>query len=73
MEGESDLFDPIAIIGFSLKFPGDASTSEGFWRMIQNKECAFQKWPEDRINIEAYMNQNSKVVTPLILSLAKLG
>lgn len=61
MEPKSNRLEPLAVIGFSVKFPGDADTPEGFWRMVKNKECAFQEWPKDRMNFEAFMSRDSKV------------
>lgn len=63
MEQESDLLDPIAVIGFSIKFPGEACTPEGFWRMVRDKQSAYQTWPKDRMNLEAFVHKDSKVQT----------
>lgn len=46
--------EPIAIVGFSLKFPQDATSQEAFWSMLMEKRCAMTEWPSDRLNIEAY-------------------
>jgi acyl transferase domain-containing protein len=44
----------IAIIGFSLEFPQDATSSEGFWKMMAEKRCAMTEFPPDRLNIDAF-------------------
>ncbi|PYI00238.1 ketoacyl-synt-domain-containing protein [Aspergillus sclerotiicarbonarius CBS 121057] len=64
MAQESSILDPIAIVGFSIKFPGDADTPECFWQMLETKQCAFQAWPKDRLNFEAFMSRDSKGFIP---------
>jgi len=46
--------DPIAVCGFSLKFPQEASTEEAFWTMITEKRSAMTEYPRDRLNIDAF-------------------
>ena len=58
---DSIISNPIAVIGFSLKFPGDADSSEAFWRMLEEKKCAMTEWPADRVNMEAFTHRDSKV------------
>ncbi|KAL4860853.1 hypothetical protein BDV12DRAFT_208748 [Aspergillus spectabilis] len=53
--------EPIAIIGLSIKFPRDADTPEGFWRMLEEKQSAMEEWPKDRINLEAFVHRESKL------------
>ena len=50
----SDILEPLAIIGFSLKFPQDADCAAGFWRMLGMKKCAMTSWPKDRVNLDAF-------------------
>ncbi|KNG88668.1 polyketide synthase [Aspergillus nomiae NRRL 13137] len=57
---DSVVSNPIAVIGFSLKFPGDANSSEAFWRMLEEKRCAMTEWPVDRVNLEAFIHRDSK-------------
>ncbi|KAI1486250.1 hypothetical protein F5X96DRAFT_673827, partial [Biscogniauxia mediterranea] len=45
---------PIAIIGFSLKFPGEADTTEGFWNMLVEKRTTMSEFPSDRINLNGH-------------------
>jgi acyl transferase domain-containing protein len=49
--------DPIAIIGFSLRFPQDADSAEAFWEMLYNGRCAMTKVPADRFTIDAFYAQ----------------
>lgn len=50
---------PIAIIGFSLKFPQEATSAEGFWKMLTEKRCCMTEFPRDRANIEAFYHPDS--------------
>ncbi|KAL5041372.1 hypothetical protein BDW71DRAFT_212203 [Aspergillus fruticulosus] len=56
--------EPIAIIGYSIKLPEDGDTPEGFWRMMEEKRCAMKEWPEDRMNLEAFVHRDSKGFVP---------
>ncbi|KAF2468466.1 reducing type I polyketide synthase [Lindgomyces ingoldianus] len=51
---EDDLLEPLAVIGFSLKFPEEATSPEAFWQMLVEKRCAMTEIPKDRINIDAF-------------------
>jgi hypothetical protein len=41
---------PIAIVGMSLRFPGDAHDADSFWDMIMEGRCASKSFPADRLN-----------------------
>ncbi|KAL8786450.1 MAG: hypothetical protein Q9213_002766 [Squamulea squamosa] len=56
---ESDVLEPIAIVGFALKFPRDADTSTSFWEMMEGKRCAMTAWPKDRINLDAFYHNDN--------------
>lgn len=47
---------PIAIIGFSLKFPQDATSPDAFWKMLTEKRCAMTDLPTDRVHLNAFYN-----------------
>ncbi|KAI1771759.1 putative polyketide synthase [Hypoxylon cercidicola] len=49
LDGTND--HDVAICGFSIKFPGDATSPEAFWRMIMEKRCAMTEFPSNRFNI----------------------
>ncbi|KAF2463891.1 reducing type I polyketide synthase [Lindgomyces ingoldianus] len=53
-QADRDVVEPIAIVGFSVKFPGEAKTSEDFWQMISEKNCASKLFPKDRMNVDAF-------------------
>ncbi|PYI31454.1 hypothetical protein BP00DRAFT_474969 [Aspergillus indologenus CBS 114.80] len=46
--------DPIAVVGFSLKFPQDADSSDGFWNMLHEGRCAMTEFPADRFKIDTF-------------------
>ncbi|KAI8161527.1 Compactin diketide synthase [Colletotrichum sp. SAR 10_86] len=51
---KSEHTQPIAIIGLNLKFPGDATSPEAFWDMLQNARNASTKVPPSRFNVDAF-------------------
>jgi hypothetical protein len=59
--------DPIAVVGFSLKFPQDATSPESFWKMLVEQRCAMTQIPEDRLNLDSFYgtdkNRNDTVTT----------
>lgn len=52
--------DPIAVVGFSLKFPEDGDTTEGFWKMLVEARCASSDFPKDRLNISTFYHKDTK-------------
>jgi acyl transferase domain-containing protein len=52
--------DPIAIIGFSLRFPQDADSAEAFWEMLYNGRCAMTEVPADRFAINSFYAQKGE-------------
>ncbi|KAF2156538.1 ketoacyl-synt-domain-containing protein [Myriangium duriaei CBS 260.36] len=44
-------YEPIAIVGFAFKFPGDADTVEGFWDMMVEARCASTSFPAGRMDL----------------------
>jgi acyl transferase domain-containing protein len=53
----------IAICGFSLKFPGDAVSSELFWKMMAEKRCATTPFPKNRFNGEGFYRKKGGLNT----------
>ncbi|RDL41699.1 uncharacterized protein BP5553_01678 [Venustampulla echinocandica] len=49
-----DALEPLAIVGFSLKFPQDATTAESFWSMLLEGRNVSTEFPSDRMNIDAH-------------------
>ncbi|KAF2262720.1 ketoacyl-synt-domain-containing protein [Lojkania enalia] len=48
--------DPLAIVGFSLRFPQDAVSPESFWNALVEKRCLATKIPKERMNIDAFQH-----------------
>lgn len=46
----SDIVEPIAVVGFSFKFPRNADATDSFWSMLMEKRSTATKFPEDRIS-----------------------
>ena len=56
--------EPIAIIGLSCKFAGDASNAENLWTMLAEGRNAWSEVPETRFNSTgAYHPNNEKLST----------
>jgi acyl transferase domain-containing protein len=52
--------EPVAVVGFGLRFPQDAMTPDTFWDFLMNRKCAASQWPKDRVNIDAFRNSARK-------------
>ncbi|KAK4107386.1 putative polyketide synthase [Canariomyces notabilis] len=55
--------DPIAICGFSIKFPQDATSPDAFWKMLIEKRCAMTPFPADRMNLDGFYQTRNRVNT----------
>ena len=58
LEVANDALEPIAVIGFSLRYPQDADSPTTFWSMLESKRCAMTDWPKDRINLDAFYHRD---------------
>lgn len=45
---------PIAIIGIGLRFPGDGSDPEKFWKMLLDARSARSEIPESRYSVDGF-------------------
>jgi acyl transferase domain-containing protein len=54
-----NLEDPIAVVGYSLKFPQDGDTPQSFWDMLYEGRCASTDFPPDRLNVDAWYDSES--------------
>ena len=45
---------PIAIIGMSCRFPGEASDIGKLWKLVSEGRSAWSKIPESRFNVDAF-------------------
>ena len=50
----NDKTEPVAVIGYSLKFPQDAISSEAFWQMLIEGRSARTDIPKERFNMDAF-------------------
>lgn len=58
---DGDISRDIAICGFSVKFPQDATSSEAFWNMMLQKRCAMTDFPAEYLNPDGfYEGQRSR-------------
>lgn len=55
----SQPLEGLAVIGFSLRFPGEACDEESFWKMILDGRCAMTEFPKDRMNIDAFYHPDA--------------
>ena len=54
---------PIAIVGMSCRFPGDANNPERFWDLLSNGRSAWSEIPESRFNKDAFYHPASEKST----------
>ncbi|KAF9885237.1 hypothetical protein FE257_000597 [Aspergillus nanangensis] len=50
----TDPLEPLAIVGFSLKFPGTAISPESFWDLILQGRPTAKDVPSDRYSVDAW-------------------
>lgn len=53
---------PIAIIGMSCRFPGDATSLEKLWQLCAEGRSAWSQIPQSRFNQEAFYNEDSEKI-----------
>lgn len=58
-ESGKNKLEPVAVIGYSLKFPQDAVSADSFWKMLIEKRCAMTEFPEDRINLNGFYHPDA--------------
>ena len=46
--------EAIAVVGYSIRFPQDANTSDTFWQMLVDGRSARTEIPRERFNIDAF-------------------
>lgn len=51
---------PIAIIGISGRFPGDAENPQKLWDMVSEGRSALCDIPEDRFNVDAFYHPHNE-------------
>jgi acyl transferase domain-containing protein len=55
-------YEPTAIVGLSLRFSGEATSTEAFWNMMLSARCTISDIPSTRLNHEAF--RDSGLSTP---------
>lgn len=55
----NDKIEPIAVVGFSMNFPQDATSEAGFWQMLTEGRSAMTEIPNTRFNIDAFYHPNA--------------
>ena len=50
---------PIAAIGYSIRFPPEATSSDAFWRMLKESRSARTEIPGDRFDVEVFYHSDS--------------
>ncbi|KAL6854018.1 polyketide synthase [Trichoderma novae-zelandiae] len=52
--------DDIAIVGLALRFPGDATSPQKLWDVLERKESQWSEFPKDRLNIDGYYHPSNE-------------
>ncbi|KKY36930.1 putative polyketide synthase [Diaporthe ampelina] len=55
-----DATAPIAIVGVSGRFPGDASSPDRLWELVSKGRSALTEVPRDRYNIDAFYHPSAE-------------
>ena len=50
--------DPIAVIGLHLKYPGEATDPEAFYKLLLSGRSTRSEVPKNRYNAEAFYHPN---------------
>lgn len=70
---DGNFLEPIAICGFSVKFPQDASSAEDFWRMMVERRCAMTRFPSDRLNSRGFYSKSKTRNSASLASIVSLN
>ena len=57
--GDKDTSEPIAVVGFSINFPQEATSEGSFWQMLTEGRSAMTEVPNSRFNIDAFYHPNA--------------
>jgi acyl transferase domain-containing protein len=55
-------FEPIAIIGMSSKFAGDATNNENLWKMLVDGKSGWKPFPTSRFGSEGIYHPNNEKI-----------
>ena len=56
---QSNLDEPIAIVGIGCRFPGGATTPQAFWQQLKNGDCAVRNISDERWSADDYFHQDA--------------
>jgi hypothetical protein len=59
-EADEELLEPLAVIGFSFKFPQGADSVEGLWNILEERRDVVTSWQPDRMNFHAFHPDNNR-------------
>lgn len=57
---QQDKSMPIAIVGMSCRFPGDATNPDKLWKLVAEKQAAWSEIPKDRMNVDAFYHPDAE-------------
>jgi acyl transferase domain-containing protein/acyl carrier protein len=63
---ETATVQPVAIIGMSCRYPGDANNLETFWKLLKDEVDAITEMPSDRLDMDYFYGperQPGKIIT----------
>ncbi|RYO83338.1 hypothetical protein DL766_002690 [Monosporascus sp. MC13-8B] len=52
--------EPLAIVGFSFKMPGEAVDESSLWGVLENRKNLMTEWPETRASVDSFVDGGSK-------------
>jgi acyl transferase domain-containing protein/acyl carrier protein len=58
---ERDYHEPIAVIGMACRFPGQATSPDRYWELLDKGQHAISDFPEDRWDVDAFYDPNPDV------------
>ena len=66
--GSSSILEPIAIVGYALEFPQDATSAEAFWNVMIEGVSTSTEIPPDRWSHEGFYHPDPNKVGAVSLS-----
>jgi len=52
---------PIAVIGMSCRFPGSATSPDGFWQMLSRGQSGWSRGNNSRFNMDAFYHPAKEI------------
>lgn len=57
----SNIVDPIAVVGMSCRFPGEAVDISQFWELLNKARDAWSEIPKERFNRTSFWDPDSSL------------